>query len=110
MLGTHDSADNVGSIEDRYASPHWPLFVALGVGIMTALFSISLEHRVALLFGDAGFIIAAVVFPGLLGSMAIAGNVHAFSLWIAAGINFIFYFTFVWIICAVSIRIVRRFR
>ena len=97
------------SVENRHDSPRWPLVVALGFGIMSALLSISLEHRAALLFGDAGFIITAVVFPGLLGSMVIAGNVHAFSLWLAAGINFVFYFTLVWIICAVSIRIVRRF-
>jgi len=32
------------------------------------------------------------LLPGLMGSMAIAGNVHAFSLWWAATINFLFYF------------------
>ena len=58
----------------------------------------------------AGFFITAVLFPGLFGSMAIGGNAHAFSLWIAAGINCIIYFLAVWMICGISRRVFRVFR
>jgi|SRR5665213_1293214 len=98
MVDAHNSAKNTVPIEDRYESSRWPLFVALGAGIITAVLSASLEHRVALFYGDVGFIVTAVFFPGLLGSIAIAGSAHAFSLWIAAGINFFFYFALIWII------------
>ncbi len=105
-----NSVNNDVSLARRNDSPHWPLFVALGVGIITALLSVSLEHSVSSSFGNEGFAITAVVFPGILGSIAIAGNARAFSLWIAAGINLIFYFILVWAICSASRRILRRYR
>jgi hypothetical protein len=77
--------------------------------IITALLTISLERSVSSFFGDGGFAIVAVVFPGILGSIALAGNAHAFSLLVAAGINLIFYFISVWAICGVSRRTLRRF-
>jgi hypothetical protein len=107
---THNSADTDLSAANRNGSPRWPLILAMGVGIIAALFTISLEHSVSLSFGNAGFLITAVVFPGMLGSIAVGGNAHAFSLWLAAGINFIFYFILVWNICGISRRILRRLR
>src|SRR5689334_380100 len=107
---THVSTDTGVSAENRNDSPGWPVLVAFGVGILLALFSFSPGHSISLFFGDAGIIISGVVFPGVLGAIAIDGNAHAFSLWIAAGINFIFYFIFVWTICTISRRIPRRFR
>jgi hypothetical protein len=43
---------------------------------------------------------------GLVGSMAIAGNVHAFSLCLAATINFLFYF----LLCLAVGTIIQRLR
>lgn len=107
---THNPADDCVFLAKRNGPLRWPMLVALGVGMVTALLSISLAHSASLFFGNAGSIITALLFPGILGSIAFAGNAHAFSLWIAAGINFIFYFVLVWIICGVSRRILRRFR
>ena len=106
-----DNTHNLPESDAELATvqPRWPLLLALGVGIITALLSMSLEDSHSLL-GNAGFIITAVLFPGILGSIAITGNAHAFSYWIAAGINFIFYFVLFWVICSVSRWIVRRFR
>ena len=70
---------------------------------------IRLERSLPSFFGDAGFAITAVVFPGILGSIALAGNAHTFSLLAAAGINLIFYFISACAICGVSRRILRRF-
>jgi hypothetical protein len=42
-----------------------------------------------------GFVQEAVmclILPGLIGSMAVSGNVHAFHLWVVAVINGLFYF------------------
>ena len=33
-----------------------------------------------------------LLIPGLIGSMTVSGNVHAFHLWVAAVINGLFYF------------------
>src|ERR1700730_14657358 len=39
----------------------------------------------------------ALIFPGLIGPAAISGNVHAFHLWIAAGMNGLIYFGLAWL-------------
>ena len=49
-------------------------------------------------FGGAGQVFVFLLLPGLIGSMAISGNVHAFPLWVAAIINILFYFGLVWIL------------
>jgi len=36
------------------------------------------------------------LFPGIVGSMAVSNNAHAFHLWIAALLNFFFYFLLCW--------------
>lgn len=76
-----DSLNKDVSLANGNDSLRWPLVVALGVGTITALLTISLERSVSSFFGDAGFAITAVVFPGILGSIALAGNAHTFSLW-----------------------------
>jgi len=106
----HKPADNDPSPAKRENPLRWPLLVSLVAGIITALLTISLETSAVVYLGYAGFILTALLFPGLLGSIAIAGNVHAFSLWIAAGINCVFYFLLVRMIWGVSRRILRRFR
>ncbi len=45
------------------------------------------------------------LFPGLVGSMAIAGNVHAFSLLPAAVINVLVNFGILWLLCSLLMRI-----
>ena len=107
---TRESADNRVPHANSNEPSRWPLIVALAAGIVSALLSVSLEHSAYSFTGDSGYFITAALFPGLLGSMAIAGNVHAFNLWIAAAINFIFYFLVVWMICSVSRRVLRVFR
>lgn len=107
---TRNSADHNAPIAAETIVPsRWPLLLGLGVGIIAALLSMSLQHSISRFFGDAGFVITAALFPGILASIAIAGNAHAFSLWVAGGFNFVFYFFFVWIICSVSGRILRNF-
>jgi membrane protein implicated in regulation of membrane protease activity len=48
------------------------------------------------------------VFPGLLGSAIVAGNVHAFSLWLAACINFMLYLLFTLAAAAIIRALLRR--
>jgi hypothetical protein len=66
--------------------------VSLVVGTVGVLVTLSLQSSAVVSLGYTGLIFASTVaFPGLIGSMLIAGNVHAFSLWIAAILNGIFY-------------------
>jgi hypothetical protein len=107
---TQESADNRVPHANRKDPSRWPLFVALAAGIVTALLSIGLGHLPYSFVGNSGSFITAVLFPGLLGSAAIAGNAHAFSLLVASAINFVLYFFVVWMICSVSRRVLRVFR
>lgn len=88
----------------------WPLFVGLGTGIISALLTLVIVHSPSSLYGVQGFFVGTVLFPGFLGAMVITGNVHDFSLGTAAGINCGFYFLFVWMICSVFRRVLRRLR
>jgi hypothetical protein len=105
-----ESADNRVPHANGSGQSRWPFIVALVAGFVTALLTVSLEHSASPSFGDAGFVVMAALLPGLLGSIAIGGNAHAFSLWIAAGINCIFYSLLVWMISGISRRILRLFR
>lgn len=49
-----------------------------------------------------------LLFPGMIGAAAFSGNVHAWSLWTAAGINALIYFILGWIACSLLISLFRR--
>jgi hypothetical protein len=38
-----------------------------------------------------------LLFPGVIGAVAVSGNVHVYSFWVAAPINALIYFGLVWI-------------
>jgi hypothetical protein len=60
------------------------------------------------IIGVARPVLFALLFPGILGSMAMSGNVHAFRLWIAAGINGLIYFGLMWLAWHSIARLVKR--
>jgi len=82
------------------------------VGVVAVLLTLSLEYsRTAYSMGYSGLtVVSMIAFPGLMGSMVIAGNVHAFSLWVAAFLNGLFYCGLSWAACALLNSIVRRVR
>ena len=87
------------------------MIIALAAGIIPALLSIGLKYPGFQTSQIGAVLIALMISPGILIAIAIARNVHEMSVWIAAGINFIFYFLIVWGICAVvSKRISRKSR
>ena len=47
-----------------------------------------------------------LLFPGLIGAIAVSGNVHAFSFWVAAPMNALIYFGLGWIGC----KLLNRFK
>jgi hypothetical protein len=100
-----ESAEDRGPNAKRNERLLWYRIVALAAGTVVALLTISLYSLGPTFFGDSGFVFSAIVFPGVIGSMAVAGNAHAFSLWIAAGINFILYILVVWLISIILRRI-----
>ena len=66
------------------------LLALLLAGLMASLtFSIESFAAPAQIpfLGDFLPLLVALLFPGILGSMAIGGNAHAWSLWLAAFLN-----------------------
>jgi hypothetical protein len=49
-----------------------------------------------------------LVFPGIIGAGAISGNVNAWPLWIAAGLNMSIYFAIGWLSCWIGMRLFGR--
>jgi len=58
-----------------------------------------------LIVGTTQRILFALLYPGIFGSMALSGNVHAWHLWIAAGINGFIYFGLAWL----AVRLISGF-
>jgi hypothetical protein len=88
----------------------WLKIGPLAVGMIAALLTLGLYDFGSSSLGKAGQVLAGAAFPGLLGAAAIAGNVHAFNLWVAAGFNGIFYCGIAWAALSLVSVIVRRFR
>ncbi len=49
---------------------------------------------------------SSLLFPGLIGAVAVSGNVHVYSFWVAAPINALIYFGLGWI----GYNLVHRFK
>jgi hypothetical protein len=96
-------------VEARLRTSSWRKVGALTIGIIAALLTLGLENFDSLSFG-LGRILSGVVSPGLLGSMAVAGSAHAFSLWVAATFNGIFYCGLTLAASSLASAIGRRFR
>ncbi|HUH62548.1 MAG TPA: hypothetical protein VLZ50_06105 [Terracidiphilus sp.] len=79
--------------------------IAVGLGLAATIGTAMIE-KLSFLGYVLGSFTTLLLFPGLLCSMAFAGNVHAYSLFPAAVANFIFYFCLTW---GVSF-VVSRFR
>jgi hypothetical protein len=52
--------------------------------------------------------LVALLFPGMIGAMALSGNGHAWYLWVAAAINAAIYFSLAWLIYGLAARFRRR--
>lgn len=93
--------------ERELLSSRWATSIALAVGIIAAALTFSLYTP---LMGSAGRVLSAVLFPGILGSVAVTGNAHAFSLGMGAAINFVLYFGITWVICKALAGIGKKLR
>lgn len=82
--------------------------VAFGLGCVFAVLTLEIG-RITGVAALSKFALTLLI-PGVLGSIAIGGNAHAFHLWIAAAWNFIFYFLLCWVIIALAGRVRRRLR
>ena len=58
--------------------------------------------------GAAQGFLTTLIFPGILGAMALGGNVHAWYLWAAAAINALIYFGLGWLVYLLLARFRRR--
>ena len=96
--------------EVRFRNSRLRKVSALTIGIVAALLTLTLYSFGSEAWGGAGQIVAGIVFPGLLGSMSVAGNVHAFNLGIAAVLNGILYSGLAWAALKLVSAILVRFR
>ena len=48
---------------------------------------------------------STLLFPGLIGAVAVSGNVHVYSFWVAAPINALIYFGLGWVGCKLVNRL-----
>ena len=80
------------------------LWLGIAAGLLFACLSLGLESHSALI-GIGVFLL----IPGIIGAIALTGNVHAFPLSIVAAVNFLFYFLLCWF-AGVVIQLVRRRR
>jgi hypothetical protein len=83
------------------------LLIAALLACIPAALTLGLESASAGTFGKTG---TALLFPGILGAIALSGNAHAFHLWIASIWNFIFYFLLCWALVALIGTAFRRLR
>jgi len=87
-----------------------PLTLQLLGGVITALLTLNIGSLSTLsanpLLAFAQEVAVCFLFPGLIISIAAAGNVHAFPLWLAATGNFIFYF----VLIRIGIYLYRKLR
>ena len=85
------------------------LIIAALLGLVPAIVTLAVEHIAhpstnPLVYEIQGAALV-LLFPGMLGSMAVSGNVHAFHLWVAAVCNFVLYFLLCWAITALIGRL-----
>jgi|SRR5580658_2958877 ABC-type transport system involved in multi-copper enzyme maturation permease subunit len=79
------------------------LIIAALLGLVPAILTLAVEHidpssnPIVNGIQGAGMVL---LFPGILGSIAVSGNAHAFHLWVAAVCNFVLYFLLCWAIAA----------
>jgi hypothetical protein len=104
-------AGSVNSEAKARPISHEALFALLLAGIMASL-TLSIEGLGAPsevpFIGDPRPLLVTLLFPGMLGSMAVSGNAHAWHLWVAALINGLIYFVLGWIGSRVTASLFRR--
>ena len=88
------------------------LIIAAALGIVPAVLTLMMEHISDPSSNPIAFAIQGVVvvllFPGMLASMAVSGNVHAYHLWVASIANFVIYFLVCWAVVALIGKVYRR--
>ena len=88
------------------------VLIALLLGGIMASLTLSIEGLGAPaeipMIGDPRSVLVTLLFPGMLGSMAVSGNAHAWHLWVAALVNGLVYFGLGWIGSRVIASLFRR--
>jgi hypothetical protein len=77
-----------------------------GLTIIAIIFGATVATATLMIESLSSSQLVFILIPGLIASMAVSGNVHAFPLWIAALVNFGFYF----LICLGLGKIVKSIR
>ena len=97
-----------GSGKAKWVASRWEVLIASAFAILATGLTLSVYGAAFPSTGAA--VITALLFPGLLASAAVAGNAHAFSLWVAAAMNGALYFGLSWAVCKVWANIRRKIR
>ena len=88
------------------------LIIAAHLGLVPGGLTLALENVANPSSNPAVFEIQgatiAFLFPGMLASVAVSANVHAFHLWVAAVCNYVIYFLLFWAMAALTEKLYRR--
>ncbi len=100
------------STESETGSTSHGTILALVVGGSFAAASLAIEQLSSIsanpIVGFVQNLVMCLIVPGLVGSMAVSGNVHAFHLWIVAAINGLLYFVLAKLIVSLASSLKRR--
>jgi hypothetical protein len=101
----------VGLKSDGGATFDYRLYLAVAAGALSGGLTLAVEELAVIsenpILGAAQHVLFYLLFPGMLGSMAVSGNVHAFQLWVAAAINGLIYFGVAWLMGRLVARLIR---
>jgi len=78
------------------------IYVAFAIGVLMAGLTTLVERL------ETEPAVMMLLIPGLLGSAAVSGNIHGFSIVSASIINGVFYFGVAWVACLLWARVERR--
>jgi hypothetical protein len=88
------------------------LLVAMAIGGLFVGLTLSIQRLSVIsenpIIGAAQSFIFVLIMPGILGSMGIGGNAHAWHLWIAAAINGLIYLGLGWLAYRMIAAFVRK--
>jgi hypothetical protein len=82
------------------------------LGVVQAVLTLNLGKLSAIsddpFLGGVQSFLVTLLLPGMFGAMAVGGNVHAWSLWVAAGLNALIYSGLTWIAVRIASLFVKR--
>jgi len=86
--------------------------IPVAFGGVLAVLTLNVEHLSVIsrnpFWAGVQHAVFMLLLPGMFGAMAVKGNAHAWSLWLAAALNGAIYFGVVWVLIRVGASFQRQ--